>query len=295
MHAAPINPNDLMFLEGSYEVKKSLPVVPGFEGSGTVVATGGGPVGRYLHGRRVACLAGDGDGAWAEYMCADTLECAPLRRRTPMDQGAMLLTNPVTAWVLFARARRDGRGAFEQNAAAGALGRMLGRLAARHEVMLVNIVRRDDQADQLRAAGAEHVVVSSSPDFADELGELCRRFEIRFGIDAVGGEATGRMLEALVAGGSVMVYGKLAGQPCRIDPDELLFRRKRVFGFTMYQWLESTSLLGQLRALRAAQRRLGDDLRTEVRAKLPLGDYEEALSLARSGTSDGKILFQLDE
>ena len=38
--AAPVNPSDLLFLRGIYGVKKPLPAVPGFEGSGTVVAAG---------------------------------------------------------------------------------------------------------------------------------------------------------------------------------------------------------------------------------------------------------------
>ena len=64
MHAAPINPNDLLFLADVYEVKKPLPVVAGFEGSGTVVASGGGFIPRYMLGRRVACVAGNGGGTW---------------------------------------------------------------------------------------------------------------------------------------------------------------------------------------------------------------------------------------
>ena len=40
MTAAPINPSDLMFLKGLYGVRKPLPVVPGWEGAGRVVATG---------------------------------------------------------------------------------------------------------------------------------------------------------------------------------------------------------------------------------------------------------------
>src|SRR3712207_2017301 len=51
--AAPVNPSDLMFLRGLYGVKKRLPVVPGFEASGRVVAAGGGLLARYLAGRRV--------------------------------------------------------------------------------------------------------------------------------------------------------------------------------------------------------------------------------------------------
>lgn len=37
MAAAPINPSDIGFAQGSYGVQKGLQVIPGFEGSGTVV------------------------------------------------------------------------------------------------------------------------------------------------------------------------------------------------------------------------------------------------------------------
>ena len=40
--AAPCNPSDLVFMQGLYGVKKPLPTVPGWEGAGTVVASGGG-------------------------------------------------------------------------------------------------------------------------------------------------------------------------------------------------------------------------------------------------------------
>ncbi len=61
--ASPINPSDLAFLEGDYGFRKQTPVVPGFEGSGTVVAVGSGVMGKYLNGKRVACISqGKGDG-----------------------------------------------------------------------------------------------------------------------------------------------------------------------------------------------------------------------------------------
>jgi NADPH:quinone reductase-like Zn-dependent oxidoreductase len=292
MHALPINRSDLLFIEGNYEVTKPRPVVPGFEGSGRVVAAGGGLVGRLLNGRRVAAFAGDGDGTWAEYMCTEATRCAPLARATELDQGAMLLANPITASILIERARRHVGKGFVQNAAAGALGRMLIRLAARRDLAVVNVVRRDEQAEALRAIGAEHVVVSAG-DFAGELRALCERLDIRFGLDAIGGDATGDLVAALGRGGTVLVYGMLSGEPCRMSADDLVFGRKTVAGFTMYEWVESTSMLAKLRVMRAAQRRLGDDLATEIRDKVPLAGFARALELARTGTSEGKILFDL--
>ncbi len=40
--AAPINPSDLVFLEGKYASEKKTPCIMGFEGCGIVVETGGG-------------------------------------------------------------------------------------------------------------------------------------------------------------------------------------------------------------------------------------------------------------
>src|SRR5215831_16398429 len=79
--ATSIGPADLMFLKGQYGITKPLPVVPGFEGSGTVIASGGGLMGHWLVGKRVACLAPeDGHGTWADYMVTSTDICIPLSK-----------------------------------------------------------------------------------------------------------------------------------------------------------------------------------------------------------------------
>src|SRR5512138_1507407 len=147
MRAAPINPNDLMALDGTYEVKRVVGSIAGFEGSGTVVATGGGVLAGFLRGREVACMADGTDGTWAEYAVVDAIKCAPLRAGTDPDQAAMLLTNPMTASVLVQLARREGHRAVVQTAAAGALGKMIFRLATRRGITVINVVRRAEQAE----------------------------------------------------------------------------------------------------------------------------------------------------
>jgi NADPH:quinone reductase-like Zn-dependent oxidoreductase len=87
VRAAPINPNDLMFLANAYEVKKPLGTIAGFEGTGTVVASGGGAIARFMLGREVACAAGDGDGTWADYVVVDAMRCAPLAKGTDRQQA----------------------------------------------------------------------------------------------------------------------------------------------------------------------------------------------------------------
>jgi NADPH2:quinone reductase len=74
-----INPSDLAFLEGLYGSQKPTPIVPGLEGAGTVVKAGSGLMGRYLNGKRVACVGQDrGDGVGTEYMVTSTKYALPL-------------------------------------------------------------------------------------------------------------------------------------------------------------------------------------------------------------------------
>src|SRR5262245_16487689 len=107
--ASPANPSDLMFITGNYGFKKALPATPGFEGSGTVVATGSGIMAQFMKGRRVACAVADANstgGMWAEYVVTSAQFCVPLSKRVEMEHGATMLVNPLSAWALVDEARR---------------------------------------------------------------------------------------------------------------------------------------------------------------------------------------------
>ena len=56
VESVPINPSDIYCMEGKYSetIDFKYPFVPGWEGSGTVVASGGGPMAWYLRGKRVS-------------------------------------------------------------------------------------------------------------------------------------------------------------------------------------------------------------------------------------------------
>src|SRR6185295_8263508 len=96
--AGPCNPSDLLLLQGKYGTLKTLPTVPGWEGAGTVVASGGGLLGRWLMGKRVACaVRSDRDGTWAEYVVVNADNCIALKAELPIEQAASLIINPLTA------------------------------------------------------------------------------------------------------------------------------------------------------------------------------------------------------
>lgn len=291
--ASPINPSDLMFIQGLYGFKKLLPAVPGFEGSGAVVETGSGALARFLKGKRVTCAVADAKasgGMWAEYVVASARQCIPLQKKVELEQGAVMLVNPFTAWALMDIARRGGHRAVVQTAAASALGRMIIRLGQRFSLPVINVVRRAEQSQLLRSLGAEHTVNSSDPGFEDALRELCRKLGATIGFDAVAGEMSAMVLRAQPPGARLLVYGGLSLAPAQADPASLIFESKHLEGFWLSSWVQSKSMLGQLRLARQVQSLLGSDLKTDFQSKVRLTDAARALQQYASNMTAGKVL-----
>src|SRR5512143_4180974 len=179
MAAAPINPSDLGSLSGmSYSGERQFPFTPGLEGSGTVIEAGEGIMPRLLNGRRVACSALlTGDGTWAEYMVTSARSCIPLNKNVSLEQGAMLLVNPLSALAMFEIAQRGKHRAVVSTAAASALGGMILRLGKRHNMPVIHVVRRQAQVDWVRGLGGEYVLNSSDADFSKQLRTLAHQLK----------------------------------------------------------------------------------------------------------------------
>ena len=217
--ATSINPSDLAFIEGHYGFQNPTPVVPGLEGSGTVIEAGSSMMGRYLKGKRVACLGqGKGDGMWAEYMVTTTNYALPLDKSVSLEQGAMSIVNPLAAIALLTIAKKDGHKVIINTAAASALGQMVNRLGLSEGIQVINIVRRDSQVDLLKQQGATIVLNSSEPNFDRLLHDVCHQYKVRLAFDAVAGPLTMQLLKAMPAHSKVTVYGGLSYEPAQIHP-----------------------------------------------------------------------------
>jgi NADPH:quinone reductase-like Zn-dependent oxidoreductase len=289
MAASPINPSDLAALQGLYGVPKALPVVPGIEGCGTVVRAGSGYLARRLLGKRVACAAGAGDGAWAEYMVAPARQCSPLPTSVSDEQGAMRIVNPYTAWAHLTIARQARARTIVQTAAASALGRMVNRLAQLRGMQVINIVRRDAQAQTLRALGAKHILNSEAPDFDPQLRDLCRQLDARLAFDAVAGSMTVRLLNALPPEGRVVVYGGLAGEIISLNPGDLIFNQRRVEGFYLARWVARQNPLALL-AMQRQLYKLGDLTHATIQLRARLEEVQHAIATYEASMSAGKVL-----
>ena len=296
--AAPINPSDLSFLQGRYGFQKTLPTIPGFEGSGTVVAVGRetGLMGRFLLGRRVACVTQQhGEGLWAEYAVTSANYALPLAGAVSLEQGAMSVVNPLTAVALIDSAQKGGHKAVLNTAGASALGLMLHRLGQQEGIEVVNIVRRAEQVTQLKQQGMRTVLNSSSATFAEELRDLCHGQKIRLAFDAIAGETPQQLLAAMPDHSRVTVYGNLAQQDVALNSGGLIFQDKSVDGFWLTRWVGQKNFLQSLLMWRRAQTLLLSALKTEVRARYPLAQAPQAVAEYEATMSGGKVLLVMGD
>ncbi len=288
MAASPINPSDLAFAAGAYVSGPKAPLIPGFEGSGTVVEAGPGLLPRLLLRRRVAFATGNG-GAWADYVTLPAVRAIPVGN-LPLEQSAMLVVNPMTALTFFEIARQEGHEALVSDAAASALGRMILRLGQSHRVPVVHIVRRREQADQLRGLGGEHVLIDSEPGFRERLSEVAHRLSATLLLDAVAGPRTGLLVDAAPPRSTILAYASLSGEESAYHPRSLIGGDKKISSFYLGHWLARRGLLRTLLDVRKVRALAGTLLRTEVQARLPLTAAAEAVALYRRGMTLGKVL-----
>ena len=274
VEAAPCNPSDLLFLQARYAQLKTLPAVPGWEGAGTVVASGGGWIARYLQGKRVACsIQGDRDGTWGQYAVAKALECIPLKAGLPIEQGASLIINPLSAMGLLDTARRAGSPrrsphGRSESARDGCSWYWAARRISRSSTWCG---ARLKWISSSRSAG-RHVLNLSDEGFAEQLREACRKLNATAAFEALAGDMTGTVLQALPSGATVYVYGALSEQPCNnVNPIALIFEGKSITGFFLASWVERRGLWGVLRAADQLQRMMIQRrIETQVQRSVPL-------------------------
>lgn len=295
MAAAPINPSDLANISEGYLVD-SFPATAGIEGSGVVVESGAGLLPRLRKGRSVACTPIPGkDGTWAEYMVTTASRVVPLPPGTDQKQGAMLLVNPLTAMAFIHMARRGRHAAIANNAAASSLGKILIRLARIYGIPLISIVRKQEQLESLKKLGAEYVLNSSRENHSDELRDLCRKLDATLILDAVGGAGTALMLHAAPKGATLVVYARLSGDLLQARPSDLMIPGKSITGFQLGKWLNSNSMLFNLRIISRLKKLLGEHLHTDIAGTCSLDEIHAAIQRYKEHMTGGKYLIVHDD
>ncbi len=294
MSASPVNFSDLSVLQGTSAVRPEYPFTPGIEGSGVVVKAGKGLVPRMRLNHRVACTTTPGrGGAWAEYMVTSATRCVPLSGRTGMEQGSMLLVNPMTAVALITIAKKGGHKAIVNNAASSNLGKMLITLCKKEKISLINIVRGKEKCMTMKHETAGYILDSENDSFADELGEISKSTGATLFLDAVGGSQTGIMARVAPEGSTILLYAKLSEEDFRIDSRIIVQGNKKIAGFDLGNWTHERGLINLLGDIRKAKKLISEGFQSKVHKKESIERINEAIALYRENMSMGKIILDI--
>lgn len=285
--AFPINPADMWFCRGSYRLKPPLPATPGAECVGRVTAVGAA-VAHVKPGDLVINLQREN---WTQRRKVKGDDAIPLPAGIDLAQAAMVRINPPTALLMLSDFVDLGPGDWViQNVANSAVGRLLIVLARQKGLRTVNVVRRPELAAELEALGAD-VVLADGSDLAERVARATGGARLMLGIEAVGGAATGRLVDCIATEGTVVHYGSMSGEDPTVARSNFIYRGIKLTGFMLGRGLAKRSA-EQIRALYAdlAAQVMAGRLSAPVDTVYPIEEIRDALRHADKGGRNGKIL-----
>lgn len=294
MIMSPVNPSDLLVVRGRYGVLPQLPATPGFEGVGVVDEVGRGLLGRLVKGKRVAVINHAG-GNWAQYAVIPARQARPIPDDIPDEQAAAFFVNPATVLALARHVLRVQKGEWLLQSAAGStLGRMMIRLAQHDGFKTLNVVRRREAIDELKALGGDAVISSEDGPIDEQVRRIVGGEGVKYAIDPVGGETGTGVFRSLAPEGRLVLYGTLSGQPIQIDPRLMISGKRLVQGFWLGYWMRERTIPAALLLFREIASMIRQDvLSSQIGQVYPLEQIVDAAKQADAVARQGKILIRL--
>lgn len=284
---APINPSDLLFVMGRYGLRPQLPHVAGFEGVAEVLKVGQ-DVKHINVGDNVLYPADGQSYSTRRVVPADALFPLP---KADLQQLSMLQINPVTAYAMLTEFTTLNKGDWVvQSGANSGVGRAVIAIAKERGYRTLNVVRRKELVAELKALGADEVVVGIEElqqKHKDILGEQ----GAKLALDAVGSDMFSALSECLGLDGTLVTFGVISGEGGDFFTGPTIFKNLTIKGFWLVPWLEKQPK-EKLKAITLA---LADmvakgKIFTPIEKVYPLDDAAKAFTHAMN--SQGKILFE---
>jgi NADPH:quinone reductase-like Zn-dependent oxidoreductase len=304
MAAAVVNPSDY----GKWTNPSQENQAMGLEGSGVVVASGGGIMTwKVSIGQKVGVInLKNNQGTYSEYVTVSATDgYFPLPDDLPVEDAAGFFVNPYTVLGILDTAAQAHSKALVHTAAASQLGQMMNKLANDAELSngmeIINVVRREEQAKILEDLGAKHIINTSHDDWKTQLKAKMKELECTVAFDAVAGSMAGDLLECLPPKGQLFVYGVLAGKISGVDPLDLIYRQKKLKGFFLTSWIKGGGLLSMLSRMSSAGKTVNAGLKQGGWSSSQFKDvsmedmHKECVALLEGSATGAKLRVRLDQ
>ncbi|MHC2465523.1 zinc-dependent alcohol dehydrogenase family protein [Bradyrhizobium embrapense] len=233
VEAAPINNSDFMIIAGRYGYLPTPPATLGIEGVGRVVAAGS-QVKNLKEGDRT--LIPFTVPTWTERVRFAASWQRPLPDNADIRQLSMIGVNPATAYLLLTDFVKIPHGGWViQNGANSATARAVIAVAKSLGLKTVNVVRREEVVDEVKAAGGD-VVLVDGPDLAKRVARETGGAPILLALDVVGGASALNLMNCLAPKAVLVIYSAMSGQPFSGSALSVIFKEVSVRGFWLGHW-----------------------------------------------------------
>jgi NADPH:quinone reductase-like Zn-dependent oxidoreductase len=231
LHACSLNYRDLLMLQGHYNPRQPLPLIPLSDGAGEVVETGAG-VTRVAVGDRVAGIFAQGwiagepthervrattlgsplDGMLAEYVVLDQQGVVKLPAHLSYEQAATLPCAAVTAWTALTRYRRLMPGDTVLLQGTGGVSLFALQFARMLGATVIITSSSDAKLERARTLGADHTInYREQPDWHKAVRTLTGRVGVDHIVEVGGAGTFEKSLAAVRMGGFIATIGVLGG------------------------------------------------------------------------------------
>jgi NADPH2:quinone reductase len=234
VEAAGMNFVDALFVAGQYQIKPTLPFVPGSEIAGTVVSVGE-KVTRFAPGDRV--FGGVGMGGYATRAVANADALAPIPDNLSSAQAATFLQSYCTAlFALRDRARLAPGDTVVVLGAGGGVGLAAIDVAQALGASSIAVASSAEKRQAAQAAGARAAIDPGAESVKDRVRELTDGNGADVVVDTVGGDLAEVSLRALGYGGRYVVVGFASGAIPSLPLNQVLLRNRTVVGVDWGAW-----------------------------------------------------------
>ncbi|MEZ4333849.1 MAG: NADPH:quinone oxidoreductase family protein [Myxococcota bacterium] len=288
VRAAGCNFSDLLMLKGEYQVKPTLPFVPGSEVAGVVRAIGAGIAG-FAIGERV--IARCGTGGFAEVAVARAEAAMKLPERVSFEAGAALSTVYPTSYaaLVWRAALRPGE-TLLVHAAAGGVGLAAVQIGRALGARVIATAGGASKCEIARRAGAEIVVDARAEDFVPRVLDATAGRGADVVYDSVGGDTTDRSLRCIAWNGRLLVIGFASGEIPSVKLNRVMLKNVSLVGlhWSAYPEREPARVAECFAGLFALIER--GAIEPLVSARYPLERAGEALGALGARATVGKIV-----
>lgn len=287
IHYGAIHPGDLLIAKGLYPYAPQPPLTLGAEGSGVIVEVGPELEIQHKVGDRVVIV---GFQVWGEYALLKSDQVYNVLPENTLEEAATSFANQATVLRFIEHeVIKGGHKAVVHSLGASAVGKLLIRELKELGIKSINLVRRDEYIQPLKDIGADYVLNTKDADFEANLKKIAAEVQATIAFEGIGGEISGKILNALPPKSQFLIYGGQESSDLRISAGSL-FEGKVVRAFTVTWYLGDPKVNQEL--AQVIQKKLKTTLKTDISRIFGFEEVKEAIEFFQANASKGKVLLK---